>query len=133
MIKPVYIRNSDILIGGNPVNDILILKSVNKCITDSKCIQRDRGLWKIYVNNPESRTKLLAEGSDFRNTSVSAFVTNTFSAGKSFHKRKFSKLQSRGFIFLLMIGKSIKCLKVLTFHLQAQSDMKIFVTQQPEK
>ena len=39
MIKPVYIRNSDIFIGNNPVTDYEILESVNKC-----------GLWRIYVN-----------------------------------------------------------------------------------
>ena len=133
MIKPVYIRNSDILIGNNPVTDYEILESVNKCITDIKCIQRDRGLWRIYVNTPKSRTKLLAEGFDFRNTSVTAIETNPFSAGTSSPLEEVLKITIKGFLYLLMMGKSLKCLKILKYHLQAQSDMKIFVTQQPEK
>ena len=111
MIKPVYIRNSDILIGNNPVTDYEILESVNKCKTDIKCIQRDRGLWRIYVNTPESRTKLLAEGFDFRNTSVTAFETNPFSAGTSSLSEEILKITIKGVLLSVDDGEILKMLE----------------------
>ena len=111
MIKPVYIRNSDILIGNNPVTDYEILESVNKCITDIKCIQRDRGLWRIYVNTPESRTILLAEGFDFRNTSVTAFETNPFSAGTSSPLEEVLKITIKGVPLSVDDGEILKMLE----------------------
>ena len=120
MIKPVYIRNSDILIGNNPVTDYEILESVNKCITDIKCIQRDRGLWRIYVNTPESRTKLLAEGFDFRNTSVTAFETNPFSAGTSSLSEEILKITIKGVLLSVDDGEILKMLENFEVSLTSQ-------------
>ena len=36
----------------------------------------------VYVGSKESRQKLLTQGFEFRNTTVTAFETNPFSAGK---------------------------------------------------
>lgn len=65
MLKPVYLRNSDIVQGSNPVTDYELLESVLNCTSEIKCIQRDRGLWRIYVNTTKSRDKLLTEGFTF--------------------------------------------------------------------
>ena len=48
---------------------------------DVKCVQKDRYFWRIYVNTKESRTKLLTEGIDLRNTNVKVYDTNPYSAG----------------------------------------------------
>ena len=40
-------------------------------------------MWRIYVNTKESRSKLLTEGIDLRNTNVKVYDTNPYSAGTS--------------------------------------------------
>ena len=129
MIKPLYIRNSDILIGNNPVTDYEILESVNKCIIDIKCIQRDRGLWRIYVNTPESRTKLLAEGFDFRNTSVTAFETNPFSAGTSSPLEEVLKITIKGVPLSVDDGEILKMLEKFEVSLILCKELRITLIQ----
>lgn len=70
MLKQVYLRNSAIVQGSNPVTDYELLETVLNCASEIKCIQRDRGLWRIYVNTTQSRDKLLTEGFDFRITHI---------------------------------------------------------------
>ena len=82
----VYLRNNDLDNNQNKnVNDYEMLKSVTKCFNDTKRIQMDRDLWRIYGGSHESRNKqlLLNQGFEFRNTTALAFETNPFSAGTS--------------------------------------------------
>ena len=82
MLKPVYLRNRDLDNDYKKlVTDYELMESVTKCINDTKCIQKDRDLWRIYVGSQESRNKLLNQGFDFRNTTAMAFETNPYSAG----------------------------------------------------
>ena len=82
MIKPVYLRDSDIQSDKkNIVRDYEISIAVSKCIDDLKCVQKDRDLWRLYVGSIDSRHKLLSEGFELRNLSVKAFDINPFSAG----------------------------------------------------
>ena len=48
-----------------------------------KCVQKDRDLWRVYVGSKESRSQLLTEGIDLRNTNVKVYDTNPYSAGIS--------------------------------------------------
>lgn len=81
MIKPVYFRNSDIPSGGKPVSDFDLLQPLLLCTSEIKCLQRDRGLWRVYVNDQVSRNKLLTEGFEYRNLSINVYDTNPFSSG----------------------------------------------------
>lgn len=54
---------------------------VTKSISDLTCIQKDRDLWRIYVKFKESRSKILTEGIDIRNTNVKVYDTNRYLAG----------------------------------------------------
>ena len=110
MLKPVYLRNRDLDNDHkNHVTDFELLESVTKCITDTKCIQKDRDLWRIYVGSNESRNKLLNEGFEFRNTTAQAFETNPFSAGTSSPTVDVLKITVKVFRFLWMIMKLSKC------------------------
>lgn len=46
-----------------------------------KCIQLDRDLWRIYLTNAHSRSKILLEGFDFKNQHILPYDTNPYSAG----------------------------------------------------
>lgn len=82
MLKPVYLRNRDIQSKkGSQITDFDLVGAVGAKITDIKCIQRDRDLWRIYVDSRESRNLLVSEGFELRNRSISVFDTNPFSAG----------------------------------------------------
>ena len=51
MLKTVYMRNRDIQSDrSKPVTDYAIAIAVGKVISDTKCVQRDRDLWRIYTN-----------------------------------------------------------------------------------
>ena len=93
MLKPVYLRNRDLDNDQKKyVTDYELLESVTKCITDTKCIQKDRDLWRIYVGSNESRNKLLNEG----NTTAQGFETNPFSAGTSSPTEEVLKITVKG-------------------------------------
>ena len=82
MLKPVYLRDSDIQIDKKkPIRDYEISIAVSKSINDLKCVQKDRDLWRLYVGSRDSREKLLCEGFELRNLSVKAFDINPYSAG----------------------------------------------------
>lgn len=110
MLKPVYLRNSDIVQGSNPVTDYELLESVLICTSEIKCIQRDRGLWRIYVNTTQSRDKLLTEGFDFRNTHINVFETNPFSAGTNSPLEEVLRITIKGVPLSVDDGEIIKML-----------------------
>ena len=97
MLKPVYLRNRDLNCDRKQqIYDYALLESVQKCISDIQCIQKDRDLWRIYVGSQESRQKLLIQGFEFNNTTVCAFETNPFSAGTSSPSESVIKITVKG-------------------------------------
>ena len=82
MLKPVYLRNRDIQIGkGKYITDYAIAMAVSKVIEDTKCVQRDRDLWRIYVGSQTSRNILCNNGFDLESRHINVFDTNPFAAG----------------------------------------------------
>lgn len=80
--KPVYFKNSELLEDKQNIADYDILQSVINSIGDNvKCLQLDRDLWRIYLKNKECRQKLLREGFQFKNQTVSVYDSNPFSSG----------------------------------------------------
>ena len=59
-------------------------------------MQKDRELWRLYVNSQESRTKLLCKGFEIRNTKVRIYDTNPFFAGLSNPVEKVLKITVKG-------------------------------------
>ena len=59
-------------------------------------MQKDRELWRLYVNSQDSRSKLLCEGFEIRNTNVRIYDTNPFSAGLSNPDEKVLKITVKG-------------------------------------
>lgn len=55
--------------------------SVTESISDITCVQQYRDLWRIYVKTKESRSKILKEGIDIRNTHVKVYDINPYSVG----------------------------------------------------
>ena len=97
MLKPVYLRNRELDNDRKKVaTEYEILEAVSKCIDDTKCIQRDRDLWRIYVGSQASRLRLLTQGFDFRNSTVVAFDTNPFSAGINNPSEEVIKITVKG-------------------------------------
>ena len=105
MLKPVYLRNRDIQCKKDAqITDYDLVGAVGSKITDIKCIQRDRDLWRIYVNSRESRNILVAEGFELGKRTISVFDTNPFSAGTA---RNFGLQRqiSWKFIYIQKISK----------------------------
>lgn len=68
MIKPVYLRNRDIQTNkSNPISDYVLACAVGSVVSDTKGIQRDRDLWRLYVESRESRNLLISEGFELQN------------------------------------------------------------------
>ncbi|XP_062584093.1 uncharacterized protein K02A2.6-like [Saccostrea cucullata] len=64
------------------ITNFEMLQAVTSCVGDAvKCIQLDRDLWRIYLTNAHSRSKILLEGFDFKNQHISPYDTNPYSAG----------------------------------------------------
>lgn len=83
LLKPVYLKDKEIQCGQNRISDYDLSIAVSNIINDVKCVQKDRDLWRIYVDSTESRSKLLDQGIDLRNTNVRVYDTNPYSAGLS--------------------------------------------------
>lgn len=84
MLKPVYLKNNELLSESDDerITNFEMLQAVTSCVGDAvKCIQLDRDLWRIYLTNAHSRSKILLEGFDFKNQHISPYDTNPYSAG----------------------------------------------------
>lgn len=92
LIKPVYLRDREIQCGSTRISDFDLSMSVTKSISDLTCVQKDRDL---YVKSKESRSKILTEGIDIRNTNVKVYDTNPYSAGLNDPSDNVIKLQSK--------------------------------------
>ena len=82
-IKPLYLKDSDIQCKDNGrVTDFDLMESVTKIIGNSlHCLQQDRNLWRFYLKDRSSREKLLSNGLELNNVSISFFDTNPYSSG----------------------------------------------------
>lgn len=97
MIKPVYLRNRDIQTDkNNPISDYILACAVSTVVSDIKCIQRDRDLWRIYVESRESRNLLISEGFEFQNKTVAVFDNYPFSAGTEKPSEDVVRITVRG-------------------------------------
>lgn len=83
MLKPVYLKNSELPSENDErITNFELVQAVSLCVEDAvKCIQLDRDLWRIYLNNAPSRSKILLEGFDFKNQHITPYDSNPYSAG----------------------------------------------------
>ena len=97
-IKPLYLKNGDLQFSeGKRVSDYDLMDPVMSVIGDNlHCIQLDRNLWRIYVKTKESRQKLLTQGIDINNMSVSFYDTNPYSSGATSVDQKTLKIRICG-------------------------------------
>lgn len=97
MIKPVYLRNRDIQTNkNNLLSDYVLACVVGAIVSDIKCIQRDRDLWKICGESRESRNLLISEGFELQIKTVAVFDNNPFSAGTEKPSEDVVKITVRG-------------------------------------
>ena len=98
MIKPVYLKNSDIQPEeGDRITDFELMECViNKIGNDLHCLQLDRNLWRIYTKTTESRSNLIIKGFEIRDLSVSVYDTNPYYAGIQHPKEETLKIRICG-------------------------------------
>ena len=96
LLKPVYLKDSEFQIGSTRYSDFDLSIAVGNKINDLKCVQKDRDLWRVYVGSKESRSQLLTEGIDLRNTNVKVYDTNPYSAGISSPDENVLKITIKG-------------------------------------
>ena len=131
MLKPVYLKNSELPHSNdNRITDYELSVAASLCASDLKCVQKDRELWRLYVNSQESRTKLLCEGFEIRNTNVRIYDTNPFSAGLSNPDEKVLKITVKGVPLSVDDGEVMKMLN--KFNLSFTSDLKYEKIRHPE-
>ena len=129
-LKPVYLRNRDLQLDNtNVLTDYELLEAVSKEISDTKCIQKDRDLWRVYVGSEESRRKLLVKGFDLRNLHVRAFETNPYSAGTLSPTESVLKVTVKSVPLSVDDGEIIKMLK--QFNITITSDLKFEKIRHP--
>ena len=131
MLKPVYLRDNDIQIDKkNYVRDFEISIAVSKSISDLKCVQRDRDLWRLYVGSRDSRDKLLSEGFELRNISVKAFDINPYSAGIHNPNEQVLRITVKGVPLSVDDGEITKMLE--KFNVTFTSGIKYEKIRDPE-
>ena len=55
MLKPVYLKNSELPHSNdNRITDYELSVAASLCASDLKCVQKDRELWRLYVNSQAS-------------------------------------------------------------------------------
>ena len=122
-LKAVYLRNRDLQTDNKFfLSDYELLEAVSKEIDDTKCIQRDRDLWRIYVGSEGSRRKLLVHGFDISNCNVRAFETNPYSAGTRSPSESVLKVTVKGVPLSVDDDEILKMLK--QFNIDFTSDLK---------
>ena len=79
--KPVFVKHRSVPESlDKPLYADEMFKNLVKVIPsiDIKGIQRIGGLWRLYIANQNERIKLISNGMNIRNTSVSVFDMNPF-------------------------------------------------------
>lgn len=122
LIKPVYLRDREIQCGSTRISDFDLSMSVTKSISDLTCVQKDRDLWRIYVKSKESRSKILTEGIDIRNTNVKVYDTNPYSAGLNDPSDNVIKITVKGVPLSVDDNEVLNMLK--NFNVSFTSDIK---------
>lgn len=74
-IKPLYLKDSDIKCKDKGrITDFDLMESITAVVGNSlHCLQQDRNLWRFYLKDKESRDKLLSDGCEINNISLSFF------------------------------------------------------------
>ena len=93
----------------NGIRDYELSEAVLKVVSDLKCVQRDRDLWRLYVDSVDSRNKLLSEGFEIRNVNVRRFEVNAYSAGTSSQKGNVLKITVKGIPLSVEDKEILKC------------------------
>lgn len=98
-IKRLYLKDTEIqCYDEGRVTDFDLMKCVTKVIGNSlHCLHLDRNIWRVYLWDVTSREKLLAEGINIQNVSVSFFDTNPYSPGNDNTSEKSLKIRLCGF------------------------------------
>lgn len=79
--KPVFLKNKDIpSVSEKGMSNQDMYKCLISCVQgrEIKGIQRIGGLWRLYVENPETRIKLITNGMHIRNANVAIYDQNPF-------------------------------------------------------
>ena len=130
VIKPVYLRNKDLLFDkNNGIRDYELSEAVLKVVSDLKCVQRDRDLWRLYVDSVDSRNKLLNEGFEIRNVNVRGFEVNPYSAGTSSPKENVLKITVKGIPLSVEDNEILKMLE--SYGVECTSDIKLEKIRNP--
>lgn len=122
LLKPVYLKDKEIQCGQNRISDYDLSIAVSNIINDVKCVQKDRDLWRIYVDSTESRSQLLAQGIDLRNTNIRVYHTNPYSAGISSPSENVLKITVKGVPLSVDDNEVIKMLN--DFNVSFTSELK---------
>lgn len=122
LLKPVYLKYKEIQCGQNRISDYDLSIAVSNIINDVKCVQKDRDLWRIYVDSTESRSQLLAQGIDLRNTNIRVYDTNPYSAGISSPSENVLKITVKGVPLSVDDNEVIKMLN--DFNVSFTSELK---------
>ena len=130
LIKPVYLRNKDLPFDrSNVIKDYELSEAVLKMVNDLKCVQRDRDLWRLYVDSVDSRNKLLKEGFEIRNINVRGFEINPYSAGTSSPKEDVLKITVKGIPLSVEDQEIMKMLEL--YGVEFTSDIKLEKIRHP--
>lgn len=126
LLKPIYFKDKEIhgiiTNEANRVSDYELSVATSKVVNDIQCIQKDRGLWRVYVKSSNSRSKLLQEGFDIRNRHISVYDTNPFSAGTNEPSEQVLKITVKGVPLSVDDDEIMKMLK--QFDLNFTSGLK---------
>ena len=97
-IKPLYLKkNGDLQFKkGRRLSEYDLMIPMKVIGDDLHCIQLDRNLWRVYIKTKESRNKLLTQGIDINNISVSFKNTNPYSSGATSVEQKTLKIRLCG-------------------------------------
>lgn len=83
MSKPVFLKDSELPKDSSKrITNFDLLDTITVAVGDTvKCVQLDRDLWRIYLDEKQSRDKLIIEGFDLNNQHVRVYDSNPYSAG----------------------------------------------------
>lgn len=123
LIKPVYLKNSELPDdNNNNISKYELFNAASSCASDLKYVQKDRDLWRLYVNSTESREKLLNEVFEIKNTNIRIYDTNLFSAAISNPDEQVLKITVKCVPLSVDDGEVMKILSI--FNLRFTSDLK---------
>lgn len=80
MSKPVFLKDSELPKDSSKrITNFDLLDAITVAVGDTvKCVQLDRDLWRIYLDEKQSRDKLIIEGFDLNNQHVRVYDSNPY-------------------------------------------------------